>query len=61
MTKYTKLKADSNSQTFLYLLEKPAEKKYLIFKKAVYPDKKNIYLFFKDLQIAESRFNQLIS
>ncbi|NLK21123.1 MAG: hypothetical protein GX308_03320 [Epulopiscium sp.] len=61
MTKYIKIKSDTKSQTFLYLLEKQAEKNYIIFKKALYPWQKNIYLFFNDLKGAELQFNKLVS
>ncbi|MBM7684793.1 hypothetical protein [Defluviitalea raffinosedens] len=61
MTKYVKIKADLNSQTFLYLLEKQTEKSYIIFQKSIYPGEKNRYLFFNNLQIAELQFNKLIN
>lgn len=61
MTKYVKIKSDPNSQTFLYLLEKQAEKNYIIFQKSLFPGEKNTYLFFNNLQHAELQFNKLIS
>lgn len=61
MTQYIKIKADSDSHTFLYVLEKQAEKYYIILKKALYPWEKSKYLFFRDLEVAELQYNQLIS
>jgi hypothetical protein len=61
MTKYLKIKSDTNTQTFLYALEGKKKKNYIVFKKAIHPWEKNVYYSFTDLQEANSKFDLLIS